>query len=353
MIWLLMFAQVQDGRVALSAQPAVAVIERGDSGQTLSVDLVIDNPGAKPVEIQALEAKVYDAQGRFLAARHLSGNGGTIDVIPRKRIEPGAKLLIFSPLERWNAGIRIAKIRYIVTLAEDDGPEFDRVIDVATANPLRSAPLRLPLDGEILVHSGHDLLSHHRRFDTLSPMAKALHIQVNPTRYAYDLVVPGDDGELHRGDGKRRSDWHGWNKPILAPAAGTVVFARDGQPDNDPDAPPKLDRGAVMADPTLLSGNHVVIDHGDGSFSLLAHMAAGSVAMKAGDRVKAGQQIGRVGMSGDASLPHLHYQLQRGPGLTAGIPSRFARLRRKSGAGWQARSGPTTIETGDIVSAIP
>lgn len=112
---------------------------------------------------------------------------------------------------------------------------------------------------------------------------------------------------------ERLQDHAGWGRPIIAPAAGTVVIARGDRPDqpkpgtSDPAffAPEHPEGG----DP----GNMVVIDHGASEFSMIAHMQAGSVRVKAGDRVTQGQDIGRLGNSGDTSGPHLHYQLQNGP----------------------------------------
>ena len=72
-------------------------------------------------------------------------------------------------------------------------------------------------------------------------------------------------------------------------------------------------------------GNCVIIDHGNAEYSVLAHMQEGSVMVKAGERVAAGQVIGKLGNSGDAFGPHLHYQLQSGPQLfhDQGLPFRF------------------------------
>ena len=44
---------------------------------------------------------------------------------------------------------------------------------------------------------------------------------------------------------------------------------------------------------------------------LLAHLKRGSVLVKIGDRVSAGQPIGHVGNSGNTSEPHLHVHAQR------------------------------------------
>jgi hypothetical protein len=138
-------------------------------------------------------------------------------------------------------------------------------------------------------------------------------------RFAYDIyIVKG--GHPFRTDGKAVEDYYCFGQPILAPAAGTVAEAVDGLPDNPP---------GVM-DAAHPVGNHVVIDHGNGEFSFLAHLQNGSVTPKAGDRVVAGQQLGRCGNSGNTSMPHLHYHLQttavfaRGEGLPAQFNDYFA-----------------------------
>ncbi|RAK50895.1 M23 family metallopeptidase [Phenylobacterium deserti] len=53
-------------------------------------------------------------------------------------------------------------------------------------------------------------------------------------------------------------------------------------------------------------GNGLVIDHGGGWETQYCHMAQGSIRVKAGDVVTAGQPLGRVGLSGQTEYPHLH-----------------------------------------------
>lgn len=74
--------------------------------------------------------------------------------------------------------------------------------------------------------------------------------------------------------------------PILAPNAGRIVIAR----------------------PLYFSGNTVVIDHGLGIFSMLAHLSAFDV--HEGDRVAAGDRVGRVGATGRVTGPHLHWAVR-------------------------------------------
>jgi murein DD-endopeptidase MepM/ murein hydrolase activator NlpD len=64
------------------------------------------------------------------------------------------------------------------------------------------------------------------------------------------------------------------------------------------------------------------------------HMKPGSVRVKKGDHVTAGQQIGEIGFSGDTFLPHLHYMLVDNPDFTRaqGLPSYFDNFERVLGA---------------------
>ena len=115
------------------------------------------------------------------------------------------------------------------------------------------------------------------------------------------------------GPGNSPSEYAGWGRILIAPAAGTIAHARNDRPDQ-PDAntsdphyfAPEFPNGGDV-------GNHVVIDHGNSEFSLLAHFQAGSVLVREGDRVRQGDLLGRLGASGDATGPHVHYQLQSGP----------------------------------------
>ena len=103
-----------------------------------------------------------------------------------------------------------------------------------------------------------------------------------------------------------------------------------------------------MRDLTLFLGNYVVIDHGNGEYSVYAHMKEGSVRVKQGQRIKAGEAIGAMGMSGDAFLVHLHYQLQSGPAFEEGLPAYFRDVRVKTGQAWSAAyTGP--VDSGDLV----
>ncbi len=74
--------------------------------------------------------------------------------------------------------------------------------------------------------------------------------------------------------------------PIAAPSAGRVVLARD----------------------LYFSGNTVILDHGLGLLSLLAHMSV--VDVREGDLVPSGKIIGKVGATGRVTGPHLHWAIR-------------------------------------------
>lgn len=66
----------------------------------------------------------------------------------------------------------------------------------------------------------------------------------------------------------------------------------------------------VVAENLYFSGNTIVIDHGLGLFSTLAHLSAFDV--REGDRVAAGQIVGRVGATGRVTGAHLHWAVRVG-----------------------------------------
>lgn len=92
---------------------------------------------------------------------------------------------------------------------------------------------------------------------------------------------------------------------VLAAAPGTVIGTRDGMKDVSYSA----DQDAYINGRDC--GNGVSVDHGGGWVTQYCHMAKGSVAVKTGQRVRMGQELGHVGLSGRTQYPHLHLAIRK------------------------------------------
>jgi murein DD-endopeptidase MepM/ murein hydrolase activator NlpD len=77
------------------------------------------------------------------------------------------------------------------------------------------------------------------------------------------------------------------------------------------------------------------------------HLQPGSVRVRRGDRVKAGDVIGKLGSSGNSSEPHLHFHVcdSNDPLMSAGIPVSFSNVTI------QWADVPRPIQSGDIIIA--
>lgn len=130
-------------------------------------------------------------------------------------------------------------------------------------------------------------------------LAENYHAIAPDQRFAYDLLVI-QDGSTHRGNGTSNDQYHSFGRRVVAPAGGTVLSIANDVPDNKP--------GEM--NPQQALGNHVIIDHGNGEFSFLAHFKQGSVAVSQGQKIQQGEFLGECGNSGNSSEAHLHYHLQ-------------------------------------------
>jgi murein DD-endopeptidase MepM/ murein hydrolase activator NlpD len=115
-----------------------------------------------------------------------------------------------------------------------------------------------------------------------------------------DMTYEGHDGtDIAIKDHKSIAD----NISVLAAANGTVERTRDSVADGNGTASDlKASEEARNG-----CGNAVMIDHGNGWETLYCHMKRGSIGVKAGQPVHAGDKIGSVGQSGMAEFAHVHF----------------------------------------------
>ncbi|MGI4867850.1 MAG: M23 family metallopeptidase [Janthinobacterium lividum] len=81
-------------------------------------------------------------------------------------------------------------------------------------------------------------------------------------------------------------------------------------------------------------GDFVVLEVAPGVFAHYAHLQPGSLTVKAGNRVQRGTVLGCLGQSGQAPLPHLHFQVSNAITFeeSEGLPFVFKTFQRMGSA---------------------
>ncbi len=106
--------------------------------------------------------------------------------------------------------------------------------------------------------------------------------------HGVDIFVIGADGRTRDDNGNSLS----YGKKFRAAREGVVIEARnDGEWNTG-------------------YGNYCIVDHGDGTLTLYAH--AKTVCVKPGEKVVLGQTLGEIGGTGNATAPHLHFEVRIG-----------------------------------------
>ena len=225
-------------------------------------------------------------------------------------------------------------------------------IDAVTTLPLQygSAPgkFRFPLSGMWVAGAGSTLHSHHR--------------WAVPEEFAFDFLRYGASGNTYQGSGAKPEDYYAYGQPVSATADGEVMIVKEGLPDSVA-AMRRADealsayysrlrenQAELLAQGIdVIPGNHVIIRHADNVFSVYGHLKPGSIKVKVGDRVKAGQDIAAVGTSGNSTEPHLHFHLCDAPSalICVGMPVEFYDVEIPMS------DSPRQFQSGDLLTPIP
>jgi murein DD-endopeptidase MepM/ murein hydrolase activator NlpD len=151
---------------------------------------------------------------------------------------------------------------------------------------------RLTIKNQRQVEPNPDDLARIEREQAHTARIKAIFSDFAPSTA---FILPAR-GRLSSRFGLRRF----FNDQPRNPHAGLDVAAGQGSPVSAPAAGIVVDTGDYF-----FNGNTVFIDHGQGLITAYMHLSR--IAVKAGQRVAAGQLIGAVGATGRATGPHLHW----------------------------------------------
>ncbi|MGY4923164.1 transglycosylase family protein [Streptomyces sp. 900105755] len=125
------------------------------------------------------------------------------------------------------------------------------------------------------------------------------------THTGHSLVAPVDApiGTGYHVSGSHWSKGYHTGVDFLAPTGSSVKAVEAGQ--------------VVTAGWGGSYGYQVVIRHADGRYTQYGHLSA--ISVRAGQSVSTGQRIGRSGSTGNATGPHLHFEVRTGPGFGTDI----------------------------------
>ena len=238
------------------------------------------------LERQVVPVGAPDTSGRSTTV----GGGRSAVIFVDLALDPGAR----APAE--------LRHRLALSIVAGDGQTIEQTIRGPAVAVLQTAVpvLRSPLRGSGWVAFNGLATSDHRR--TLIPVDGKARIA---QRFAIDWMRLGPDGRLFHGDSSANANFYSYGAEVLAVAAGRVVDLKDGLAENV--GTNERSRRVITLDNVV--GNFVTLDLGQGRFAVYAHLEPGSLKVKLGDRVRAGQLLALLGNSGNSDAPHLHFHL--------------------------------------------
>jgi Peptidase family M23 len=330
--------------VSFRAKPAPIV---QDGSTKLVYEMALTNFIGSRYVLDSLEVRAGDTRAAFDAAAldglmfrfDQRGHGPATD--PRT-LEGGGGAVVFLLLDLGNAKAP-ATLEHHLRVLDDKGDAHE--VDLAPLAVPDAAPIVVapPLLGTwIAGDSVSDAPDAAHRRAVLIDNGRA-HIS---QRFAIDFVqVDTVDDKLSTWKGPEdvNASYFCYDRPIYSVADGIVVAATDGMAENVPHSQTHV----VAIDFNNAGGNHVVVEIGPHAYALYAHMRPGTVAVKVGDKVRAGDILGRVGNTGSSEEPHLHFHIDDEPSFLAGNGLPYAFTKGLASGSIPANvSAPTAITFG-------
>jgi hypothetical protein len=297
--------------LAVQATPARAVYG-SDGREHIDYDLLTTNVFTAPVTLQSIQVRgagrvLLTLRGRALAAHTFSLQGTTpTATVPVSSV---VKTLIDVILPRSSGRTWPARLTHVIRYRlPSSAPARTGIATTVVRAPAirvsRRAPVQIapPLRGPGWADGNGccgDPTAEHR--SDLLPTNGSYR---TPEMFAIDWarVI---HGRLFTGDGSKLTDYTDYGAPIHAVADGVVVSAVNSRPQ----VPPNTSHADnhTLHGPADWSGNSVIEKIASGVYATYAHMQTGSVRVRAGQRLRAGQVIGLLGNSGNTDVPHLHF----------------------------------------------
>ena len=255
-------------------------------------------------------------------------------------LAPGEGLLVTSQVMSFGGQRDAVRI----TARDPAGAVIAR-LSIPVIAPQPEARYRFPLKGVFYVQAGPSLNTHHR--------------WAVPEEFALDIGQVGADARTFRTDGRHFADYLVYGLPVLAAADGEVVKVVDSWGEDEGlirkagESQQAYFERLITAQNTrlvaegaeVLAGNAVVVRHAWGEYSVYGHLKPGSVKVKVGQAVKAGDVLAAVGSSGSSTEPHLHFHICDGPSALncVGKPATFSNVEIPMAL------LPAPIQSGDFV----
>jgi hypothetical protein len=335
----------------------------------LAPHIAVINRATTPFSISAIHVELLDGR-QVVDARHFSaadverfasnsaGIQDAMQAVPfmfcdAKLVGPGIKLA--GPVLNTNEGIVVTNELFAFSGRRDalrvvvEGDSAGKSAQLTARLPITSdfskTAWRFPVRGVSYVGWGASLHTAHR--------------WVLPEAYALDIARLGESGLTYAGEGLRFTDYYAYGAEVHAAAAGKVIESANAVPEDASllqrpnestdayTARVRENQAKLMRSEHGVTGNYVLMDHGNREYSLYAHLQPGSVRVRPGDAVAAGALLGRLGSSGNSTEPHLHFHVCNGPSALAcnGVPVRFTDIKVL----WAETE--RVLQSGDVVIA--
>ncbi len=310
--------------IATPAPNQAAILDGGGRKQS-AYEVYVTNFGATPMKITEVGLTGNDTTGKILWSEKSSGprldgmfRSPETSAGPQHQIslDSGDSGVLFL-FPQWTADQGVpAKFETSITIAGHGR--------YGGSGTVHLAPIMVSSDQPIVIESplrganwqaanGPSNTSDHRRAIILYDGKPFI-----GQRYAIDWVQLGADGKTWSGEYHNNASYHAYNQEIHAVADGKIVEAKDGIPENVPNS----NKLAIAITNENIAGNQIIEDLGGGHFAAYAHLRPGTLKVKEGDSVHAGDVLARLGNTGNSSEPHLHFQVCDAPSFlhSEGLP---------------------------------